>query len=404
MLPSLPQFLIEISNVVIYGALCLVEECTVSMLKRAAFLLAAFGLLMGIASLPVESFTQKEICESTITATREANAQNLYTSVLWGPDPSCEGVERRKKVAVVSPHVSSHLIRVQKMSLDTFMEEPFDYIVYDDSYGHAHFSNFKTEGVSKMIQEVTEAHGGVYKRVPQKFHTDRRCLFPNSLESILKPNPNTRCSDIYQFIQRDQDIFCSQAVVVFLDADIILTKHYKPSEYMAKIGVDLISVPQFRKYETQDGKHSNMTYMWTALNVLDVKSLHGLQDINWDCGKLSVLHDGTSLAKQVAIDSGGHTYDWLQKYQPKVLWLEVQLVQDSTDPDWQWWANAWRELYRKNRLLEPEFKSQILGGHFLHLRNAGNWVQAGVRYKNLQPEQNKLLVELLHKRKKKKRL
>ena len=62
------------------------------------------------------------------------------------------------------------------MSLDAFLQVPFDYVVYDDSYGRAHFSNFKTV-MSAQIKEITEATGGVYKRVPQKFHEDRRCLF-----------------------------------------------------------------------------------------------------------------------------------------------------------------------------------------------------------------------------------
>ena len=49
-------------------------------------------------------------------------------------------------------------------------------------------------------------------------------------------------------------------------------------------------------------------------------------------------------------------------------------------------------------------QEQILGEHFLHPRNAGNWVQAGVRYKNLQPELNKAIIDFIHKRKAEKRV
>ncbi len=342
---------------------------------------------------------QEKICDETLTRPGESSVQSVYTSVLWGGDPSCDGLPRRSKVTVVSPHTSSHLIRVQKKSLDAFMKVPFDYVVYDDSYSKAHFSNFKTEGMSTLIKEVTEAHGGLYKRVPQKFHEDRRCLFPNSLEAVLtSSNPNTRCSDVYQFIQRDQDVFCSRAAVVFLDADVFLTKSYDPAVDMSSSGVSLVSVPQYRKYETKNGDHANITYMWTALNVMDVPSLPNLNELNWDCGMINQLYDGTKIVKNVAIDSGGHTYDWLTKNQPKVKWLDVQYVHDSKDPDWQGLSSAWKDLYKKNGLLEPEFKSQILGEHFLHLRNAGNWVQAGVRYKNLHPELNKILSAFIEKR------
>ena len=275
-------------------------------------------------------------------------------------------------------------------------------MVYDDSYGRAHFSNFKTAGMSAQIKEITEATGGVYKRVPQKFHEDRRCLFPNSLETILNSNPNTRVvisTNLYSAIR----MYCSQAVVMLLDADVFLVKAYNPVTDMSSAGVSLVSVPQYRKFYTKDGHHANITYMWTALNIMDVPSLPSPQEVNWDCGKLKYLYDGTEIAKEVAIDSGGHTYDWLMKHRPKMKWLDVEYVQDSKDPDSQGLANAWKELYRKNGLLEPEFKSQILGEHFLHLRNAGNWVQAGVRYKNLQPELNKAIIDFIHKRKAEKR-
>ena len=233
------------------------------------------------------------------------------------------------------------------MSLDAFMDVPFDYIVYDDSYSRAHFSNFKTEGMSTLIKEVTEAHGGIYKRVPQKFHEDRRCLFPHSLEAVLnRSNPNTRCSDVYQFIQRDQDVYCSQTAVMFLDADIFLVKSYNPVIELSSAAVNLVSVPQIRRFDTKDGFHSNITYMWTALNVMNIPLLPSINEINWDCGKVGRLHDGTELKKEVAIDSGGHTYYWLTKRQPKVKWLDIQFVHESKDSDWQDLARAWKELYR----------------------------------------------------------
>jgi hypothetical protein len=109
---------------------------------------------------------------------------SAYTDILWGEDPQCvnrpvtlEGAAAGK-LLVLTTHTNVHLIKVQKESLDLFLKEPFEYVVYDDSYEHPHRSNWDTSGMPGLIKAAVLEAKGRYKRVPQHFHGDRRCLFP----------------------------------------------------------------------------------------------------------------------------------------------------------------------------------------------------------------------------------
>lgn len=75
------------------------------------------------------------------------------------------------------------------------------------------------------------------------------------------------------------------------------------------------------------------------------------------------------------------------------------MLGDSSDKTTQWFSQQWSNIYKEAKLFELEFKAQILGGAFLHLRNAGNWMRHGKRYKWIQPNQDKLLLEFFNKRK-----
>jgi len=177
------------------------------------------------------------------------DVEGYYTSVLWQEEPKCSTTTLDKKLIVVAPHTNTHLIPIQKASLDLFLQEPFTYIVYDDSYTLPHFTNWNEESIGSKMKTAVEQVGGVYRRVPQGFHDDRRCLFPNTQEPFVN-NPNTRCSDIYQFIQRDEAVLCSTSVVLFMDADVFLISPYKPTNMMRTKNISVSSVPQHGKYSS----------------------------------------------------------------------------------------------------------------------------------------------------------
>ena len=75
------------------------------------------------------------------------------------------------------------------------------------------------------------------------------------------------------------------------------------------------------------------------------------------------------------------------------------MLSDSQDKTISWFSQQWSGIYKEAKLFELEFKAQILGKAFLHLRNAGNWMRHGKRYKWIQPNQDKLLLEFFNKRK-----
>lgn len=354
------------------------------------------GALFPLPSIRGPEFIK--LCEESFKA-----QDKTYTDILWGNSPECKNKDQEKlenkdieKLLVVAPHTNAHLIKLQKTSLDMFLTEPFEYVVYDDSYAHAHKSNWDIPDTPALIEKATLEVHGRYKRVPQSFHEDRRCLFPNTTEPY-ENNPNTRCSDIYQFILRDSEVYCTQRTVLYIDADVFLVSTYSPTASMREMNVSVTSVKQHRQWDTQ-GLSVNMTYMWTAVNVMNMNTLPGKHAINWDCGKFPILKD-TPMEKTMSIDSGGHTFEWLIQYSPQMAWLDVKYVHDSTEDTWKWFTTEWAELYKKNKLYELEFKSQILGNRFLHLRNAGNWLLHGKRYKWLQPAQAGILSELFQKRK-----
>ncbi len=323
-----------------------------------------------------------------------------YTDVLWGENPQCDNRHGKIGTAagllVLSTHTNAHLIKIQKKSLDLFLTEPFEYVVYDDSYDHAHKSNWDIPGMPGLIEAAVLEARGRYKRIPQHFHRDRRCLFPNTTEPFVN-NPNTRCSDVYQFILRDSEIYCSRRVVLLLDADVLLAAPVSPTASLRSRNASAASVKQHRAYHT-DGISMNMTYMWTAVNAFDMAVLPGRQAINWDCGNF-VLMKGTPTEKVISLDSGGHTFEWLTQYSPHMFWLQAQTTADSIDEDWQWLSQNWAKIYRDNKLYDLEFKSQILGDMFLHLRNGGNWMSHGKRYKFIQPAQAEVLSQFLQRRK-----
>ncbi len=186
-------------------------------------------------------------------------------------------------------------------------------------------------------------------------------------------------------------------MVLVLDADVLLAAPFSPTASMRSRKASAASVKQHRTYNA-DGISLNMTYMWTAVNMYDMAVLPGRQKINWDCGKF-VLMQGTPTEKVISLDSGGHTFEWLTQYSPSMYWLQVQMLTDSTDEDWKWLSNAWAKVYHDNKLRELEFKSQILGELFLHLRNAGNWISTDKRYKHIQPAQAEVLSQFLQRRK-----
>jgi len=335
---------------------------------------------------------QEGVCK-TVFEQREG----FYTNVLWAEQPVCrQGRNDTGRLLVAAPHINAHLIRLQKQSLDLFLQEPYDYIVYDDAYAQAHFSNWNTADISAHIKKVTEDVGGVYRRVPQGFHDDRRCLFPSTVEPYAN-NANTRCSDAYQFILRDEDVYCSSGTVIFMDADVFLISPYAPTTMLRATNLSIASVPLRKTYSTV-AFSLNVTQLWTAINVMDMRALPGKQDLNWDCGGLW-LFEGTPSARRFSIDSGGHTMDWLGQHNPRVRWWDVTMVAASTEDDWKWFAQKWFDIFKVHGLWDLEFKPQILGDIFLHLRNAGNWMKSGVRYKNIQPKQHALIAEFLKKRK-----
>ena len=94
------------------------------------------------------------------------------------------------------------------------MTVPFIYIVYDDSVdddGH-HANFFRSDSNKNSIYETVKKMDNVlYRKIPKILHRNRRCLFPNTLEPSTE-NAVTRCADVFQYMFRDEYLFCSNSL------------------------------------------------------------------------------------------------------------------------------------------------------------------------------------------------
>jgi len=333
-------------------------------------------------SFPRNLSMQQENCSYMLTghcsmlqSTQEAAYQNYDPSKphYLQDENQCEAFSRcvtrekgtTKKIIVVSSHtyLKPWLIDVQKRSLENFMKEPYEYLVYGSNLDNP-------EDEEKLSAHARNLDMNL-RRIPSGIHQDRRCLYPNTLEPFVN-NPTTRTTDVLMYMLRDARNFCSSDYLLFLDADCFLVSDFYLSDYLPDDN-NLAAIKQGRSFSSL-GIRVDITYFWTPVLLFDLEKTTDKNAINFDCGSFDLHLQSTILSKfesGLALDASGRSFEWLMKASPKVNWL--------------------REIHDHPAILQelgihvPDVQerlkhSQILcsgncqAGRFLHIRDASGWM------------------------------
>jgi hypothetical protein len=269
-------------------------------------------------------------------------------------------IERTNKIIVISTHtpLKPFLIKLQKKSLDLFMIEPFVHIVYG--------ANMKDEKELLEMKSVAEKVGTNFRRIPMEVHKERRCLFPETKN--LGNDYSTRACDTFQYMFRDATTFCSKSLVLELDADVMLIR---PLNVTFEIGSSNVAgLEQSRRFKTE-GLETTVRYLWSPVVFFNMNGFPGRSDFNFDVGGVEV--SGIKISEtELYLDAGGMTYSWMAKHRPTITWLEEALLTDvrfSKHID----VEKFIPRLKQNKMMGAFEHAQILGGKFIHLRNAGGW-------------------------------
>lgn len=283
-------------------------------------------------------------------------------------------------IHVISPHVlSPHLIRLQKKSLDLYMESPFEYYVYGgDAPEGSNFMSMWNYNVNEEIERVAIEVGAQFRKIPREIHSNRRLLFPYTGE-IQAGTVNSRNADALQFIFRDAIHFCSNNILMLLDADMLLVNKINVTEYIQDY--DAVGLQQGRTFENAGIKVS-INYLFTGPSIFDMKRLPGKYDIDFNWGNSFKIPE-YGYSDKITVDTAGYTYKWLIKHNPKVKWLSHgSLTSDKDDFRLVEVASKWkREISSRYPLLDAS-AIEVYSKIFLHLRNGCNWMHRNESYRD----------------------
>lgn len=282
--------------------------------------------------------------------------------------------ERAEKIRVVSVHCGNpDLITLQKKSLDAFMLEPFEYVVYDDSMNEPDISNYFTGNMTEKIKEAILTNGAEYRRIPHEIHKDRRCLFPHTIEPFTQ-NANVRVSNIFQFMFRDSVNFCSKARIMYMEADVFLTRPLNVTNYLKESNASVAGVAQWRGIKSL-GFSFSITYIWNPILIFDLAKLPGPLDLNFDCGRVYIKNSESSIDVLDYLDTSGHLYEWLHKRNPVIKFMSTGHMVDRKEAPFMTTVAAWKRQLSNTTLHVG--RVQVLDDLFIHFRNGGNWMSEG---------------------------
>ena len=285
----------------------------------------------------------------------------------------------RTLVRVVSAHVMKpELIRLQKRSLDLFLVDDFEYIVYggDAPNTVASENNMWNTKTNDEIKFVAKELGVEFRQIPSEIHYHRECIFPHTKteKSNTNPSQNSRSSDSIQFIFRDAISFCSRNLVVILDADMILVKKIS---FRKLLGSHNVAAIQQGRSDNSVGGSVSLLYMFTGPLMFNMNNLPKKDLINFDWGATSVDLVGRKFS--FVVDTAGFTYIWLLMSEPKVLWLDRNKNENFSILDKIWFEKV-TSKYPLSKSSDFEYYANK---SVLHLRNGSNWKKLNASHKSL---------------------
>lgn len=169
-------------------------------------------------------------------------------------------------------------IEIQHKTLAAFLEDEYEYVVFDDS---------RDPKMTRKMKATCDALGVRYVKVPQAIH-DRPYL--PRLPGEDYNHPTIRNVNVVQYFLNTLG-FEHDDIVVLLDSDIFLVKPFNIREFM-------------RDYDMVGAASGNgfVRYVWHVLAFLDMRTLPNRHTLTFNCGRI----DGKP------VDGGGHSYYYLR--------------------------------------------------------------------------------------------
>lgn len=260
-------------------------------------------------------------------------------------------IAQEKILIITCSHNRPDLIAIQAKTFQAFMQDEYEFIVFDDA-PNAVASN----AIKKMCKKMSVG----YKKIPQEVH----------LASNKKQVGNSVRSGIPIYIDEDRSLISCRAgdsidyamqtvgfkhpgIVCIVDSDLFLIKKFSIAKFMQDY--DLYGCIQQRDH---------IRYVWCGLVFLNNATLPNKDTLSFDCGKI----DG------VNVDTGGQTYCYLQENKSVRLGFYSNTHIDDLPKDlnelYKLGYDSQEAEFIMNNPSRMEFHSD---NHFLHYCAGGNW-------------------------------
>lgn len=240
-------------------------------------------------------------------------------------------------------------IDLQVKSLQKYFKCDYEYIVVNDAKINGDLTNFNQSELEGKINTICNKNNVKCVRFPQEYHNNRVVLFPETLE----PNTNnavTRCSDVTQYCIKHFVENYNNGYLMILDADMFFINEFNIIEFMKNSNVA--------------GIKQKMGYLWNGICIFD--SSLNLNELNFDCGYVN----------NEAVDVGGQTYYFMQKYKDIIKYRPITCshytFEDTIDTIDNNVINLLKQ-YCQLREDKSANKEIILNKSILHIRSGGNW-------------------------------
>jgi hypothetical protein len=242
-----------------------------------------------------------------------------------------------KVLIITHAYNRPEFIEIQHQTFKKFLQDDYTFVVFNDATSPELCEKIQTSCTRLSIPCI---------KIPQEIH-DRPYLHRRKGENYH--HPSVRTANVVQY-SLDVLGFEHDGLVAIVDSDLFLIRPLSLTKLME--GYDLAGVPQ---------KRGPIDYIWNGIVFFNMNTLPERHTLNFNCGKV----------KGHAVDTAGHTYDYLHAHPNiKLLHLDTTYIGDdhAISPREKELAEVASFLEKKPN--NVEFFADYA---FLHYRSGANW-------------------------------
>jgi hypothetical protein len=251
-------------------------------------------------------------------------------------------------------------IEIQHKTFAAFLEDDYEFVVFDDS---------RDQAITDKIKSTCDALNIRHIKIPQEIH-DRPYL--ERLPGENYNHPTVRNVNVVQYSLNELG-FDHDDIVALLDSDLFLTRPFCIRDFMKGFGIGAARI-----------HNGHISYLWHGLTFLDMPNLPNHRTLTFNCGKID----------ERPIDAGGYSYYYL-KNNPEVpvrnilqYWHSANFAcEDCRTHKWFICTHN-TELLKSKHMSDPEIEF-LQSAHnvefyynntFLHYRGGTNWNNQDTEY------------------------